>query len=115
MRLQIGHGVPPVVIGLFAALSRRSLAAAMHRWRLFSKFLVALMVVARHPDLLLAVVSSSFGSMPALLRFGLRLSLYLFLGPPGLRFLELTHRRKAGEGFWTRPFGLHDQSSVIGL
>ena len=47
MRLQIGHGVPPVVIGLFAALFRRSLAAAMHRRRLFSKFLVGLMVVAR--------------------------------------------------------------------
>ena len=33
MRLQIGHGVPPVAIGLFAALFRRSLAAAMHRRR----------------------------------------------------------------------------------
>ena len=29
MQLQIGHGVPWVVIGLFAALFRRSLAAAM--------------------------------------------------------------------------------------
>ena len=86
MRLQIGHGVPPVVTGLFAALFRRSVAATMHRRRLFSKFLVALMVVARHPDLLLAAVSISFGSMPAHLRFALRLSLYLFLGRPGLRF-----------------------------
>ena len=86
MRLQIGHGVPPVVIGLFATLFRRSLAAAMHRRRLFSKFLVVLMVVARHPDLLLAAVSSSFGSMPAYLRLALRLSLYLFLGRQGLRF-----------------------------
>ena len=86
MRLKIGHGVPPVVIWLFAALFRRSLAAAMHRRRLFSKILVALMVVARHPDLLLAAVSSSFGSMPAHLRLALRLSLYLFLWRPGLRF-----------------------------
>ena len=85
MQLQIGHGVPWVVIGLFAALFRRSLAAAMHR-RQFSKFLVALMVVARHPDLLLVAVSSFFGSMPADLRFALRLSLYLFLWRPGLRF-----------------------------
>ena len=85
MRLRIGHGVPPVAIGLFAALFRRSLAAAMHRRR-FSKFLVALMVVARHPELLLAAVSSFFGSMPAHLRFALRLSLYLFLGRPRLRF-----------------------------
>ena len=86
MRLEIGHGLPPVVIGLFAALFRRSLAAAMHRRWLFSKFLKALMVVARHPDLLLVAVSSSFGSMPAHLRLALRSSLYLFLGRPGLRF-----------------------------
>ena len=75
MRLQIGHGVPPVVIGLFTAFFWRFLAAAMHRRRLFLKFLVALMVVPRHPDLLIAAVSSSFSSMPAHLRFVLRLSL----------------------------------------
>ena len=79
MRLQIGHGVLPV-------LFRRSLTATMHRRRLFSKFLVALMVVTCHPDLLLAAVSSSFGLMPAHLGFASRLSLYLFLGRPGWRF-----------------------------
>ena len=81
MQLQIGHGVPWVVIGLFAALFRRSLAAAMHR-RQFSKFLVALMVVARHPDLLLVAVSSFFGSMPADLRFCFKVILVsLFVAP----------------------------------
>ena len=115
MRLQIVDRVPPVVTRLFAALFRRSLAAEMHRRRLFSKFLVVPMVVARHPDPLLAAVSSSFGSMPAHLRFALRLSLYLVWGAQDCVFLQLTHRRKAGEGFWTHPFGLHDQSSVVGL
>ena len=49
---QIGHVVPPVVIGAFVALLRRSLAAAIHRRRTCSKFLAALWTVARHPDLL---------------------------------------------------------------
>ena len=98
MRLQIGRGVPLVVIWLFAAFSRRSLAAAMHRRRFFSKFLVAVMVVAHHADLLLAAVSSSFGSMPAHLRLALRLSLYLFLGRPGLRFPSVNSPLKSWRG-----------------
>ena len=60
-RLQVRHGMPPLVIGALAAHLRRSLAAAIHRRRSFSKFLTALLTFTRHPDLLAAAVSSSFG------------------------------------------------------
>ena len=86
MRLQIGHGVPPVVIGLLLPFFGDLVLLRCTDGGCSSKFLVALMVVARYPDLLLAAVSSSFGSMPAHLRFALRLFLYLLLGRPGLRF-----------------------------
>ena len=83
-RPHIGHGVPPVVIGSFAALLWRSLAFAIHRRWSSSNFLAAFWTVARHPDLLAAAVSSSFGWIPAHFRLDLRLSLYLFLGRPWL-------------------------------
>ena len=60
-RLQVGHVMPPLVIGAFAALLWRFLAAAIHRRGSFSKFLAALLTFTRHPNLLAAAVSSSFG------------------------------------------------------
>ena len=56
-------------------------------------------------DLLVAAVCSSFGLLPAHRRLDLKLSLYLFLGLLFCVCPEIAHRRKAGEGSLTSPFG----------